>query len=59
MKKKILVLILAVCAMTLAGGCGNKKEESKQDNVQEDTKDDTEESGAVSQPQQVEYDVEK
>ncbi|MEY8389769.1 trigger factor [Lachnospiraceae bacterium] len=60
MKKKILVLLLAAGVMALTGGCGDKEQEnSKQDNVQDDSEDGSQESGAVSQPQQVDYDVEK
>lgn len=59
MKKKILVLLLAACVMAMAGGCGNKKEDEKQDSVQENTQEDTQESDTASQPEQVDYDVEK
>lgn len=60
MKKKLIVLLLAVCAMALAGGCGNKKEDSKtQENTQEESGDDTQGSSTVSKPEQIDYDVEK
>ncbi len=60
MKKKLIVLLLAVCTMALAGGCGNKKEDSKtQENTQEETGDDTQGSSTVSKPEQIDYDVEK
>lgn len=60
MKKKLIVLLLAVCTMALAGGCGNKKEDSKtQENTQEESGDDTQGSSTVSKPEQIDYDVEK
>ena len=66
MKKKIIVLLAAVCAVSVIGGCGTKKEESskadsKQESSQEETQSEDESKGSdsVSMSGKIEYNAEE
>lgn len=53
MKKKMMVLLAAVCAVSLIGGCGNKKDSGAEQENTGDTNTSDEQTGATS------YDVEQ
>ncbi len=60
MKKKIIVLLAAVCALSLAGGCGTKQEENgkqEEDGKQEENGK-QEESGSLVSKSEIDYKVE-
>lgn len=53
MKKKMIVLLAAVCVVSLLGGCGGKKDSSEGAETTEDTNASEEQTGEIS------YDVEQ
>ncbi len=56
MKKRIIILLAALCAASLIGGCGTKKENNKQEN---NTQESTQESDSGESTDQISYNAEE
>lgn len=57
MKKRIIILLAALCAASLIGGCGTKKESDKQENNKQEST--TEESSSGENTEQISYNAEE
>lgn len=56
MKKRIIILLAALCAASLIGGCGTKKENDKQESNSQES---TQESGSGESTEQISYNAEE